>query len=603
MYDDIRNEQPMPFWCINPVADNYSKKYIWGGVNLNSIKLFFKLCNMRIYINGFVDNELAGMTIYHKRIYKPDNIITEDSILFFSDMEKRIDIPIGIEVCYNPIVLNPRVSLFKSYIYGAGEMGKRLLNYLNKNNIEVKGFIDSDVKKVNTEVLGVKVYEKNILKYLDQEATVIEAGKFYVEMDTIVRGLNDKVNRCFCTELPLRDEVIWIDDREPFHGAFFLDNINENKKIYLCGNNVNILETYYDVFKLLDFENICIANWAESINDSDADNLCCIEDALLEENCLIVYCCKTIDMEELKKLNNLGLERGKDFCDIKCDIWEGIYGKQMLDLNLAHTRSVSGKVPGIAVFGNNYVEDYKIAILGGSTSTSGYYRFKSWPEFLYEKFCRDSVTIFNGAIESYTSAQELIKLMRDIIWLKPDLVIVYDGNNDVVRDDSFNIFEIPFMKTLIEHAIERHKTINKTTEEDVFCGMSPLADCIEVWLKNIEYMHAVCEINDIKFVSFMQPNLLSKTRLSNREQVLTKKIEMSLLRGGEEINIKKQVEQFREQASDICHSHKYIFDLSHVFDTEDVYMDHCHIFEAGNRIIADEIYKVVCEVIGEPFVK
>lgn len=591
MGGSIANEQAVSLWCANPIIGNDSKKYI-SGICEDSLKLFFRLCNMRIYVDGFVDDDLNGMTIYHKKIYKMEEIIGCNHILLLPSGKKE-ELPAGITACDQPIVINPAVCGCDVYIYGAGGMGKWLLKYLNEHKIAVHGFIDSDPGKQNTSIEGIRVYETEFLKSLDQKAAVIEAGKYYQEMDLLIRKMNRRIGRYFCTDFLLRSNAVWIDNNEVFDGAKRLDDF-EDKNVYLCGRNADLVNQYFEIFKLLDFENVCMAKWAE--NMSEGGEACCIEDLLLEENVIIVFCCREIDDENLNKLYALGLKRGKDFCDIKCDIWEKISGRQMLDVNLAHTRDMSGAFPGIAVLGNNKEDDYKIAILGGSTSTSGYYRFKSWPEFLYENYEGEAVTIWNGAVESYTSAQELIKLIRDIIWLKPDLVIVYDGNNDVVRSDSYNIFEIPYMKTIMEYAGRRPDQPEENSQNHIFCGILPPVNCIEVWLKNIEYMHAVCEVNHIKFLSFMQPVFLSKPQLiSKREVLLDKKLDLSL--SGFRKEITQQSGQFRELAENICRSHKYIFDLSHVLDTEDVYMDHCHVYEAGNKIIAREIYRTIkkCE--------
>ena len=51
---------------------------------------------------------------------------------------------------------------------------------------------------------------------------------------------------------------------------------------------------------------------------------------------------------------------------------------------------------------------------------------------------------------------------------------------------------------------------------------------------------------------------------------------------------------FREYIREKTDLPDYIYDLSHIFDWEtDVYMDICHVWEKGNRIIAKEIAKVV----------
>lgn len=592
MGGDCKETQPRPFWVINPIILKYSKKYILG-TNHNSIELFFWLCNMRIYIDGFVDRNLSGTTIYNKKIYQLEQISAGDSIILTQDI--NVPLSLAAAICYDPIIINPEINKTDVYIYGAGMVGKKLLAYLNAHGIEVRGFMDSDQTKTSFDVMGKRIYGREFLISLDPEAAVIEAGKYYQEIDSIICGLNKAVHRYFCKSMNEEYvDAIWVDDNISFDGVKFIDGDFCKKKIYLCGKNHALAVKYLEIFKLLDIEDIHIAKWAETVAGQE---VCCIEDALLEENAVIVFC-ETINKDDLKRLHELGLERGKDFCEIRCNIWEKCQGIQMLDINLAFTREMSGEYPGLAVFGANRRDDYKIAILGGSTATSGYYRFKSWPEILYERYCGDNMTVINGAVESYTSAQELIKLMRDIVCLKPDLVLVYDGNNDVIRDESRSIFEIPYMKTIMEYASGKVEIKeNENGSRKLFCGVSPAENAVEAWLHNIEYMHAICEQDKIKFVSFMQPMLFSKTVMSSkREEVVKKKWSFLFSRcNGDKMELQTRV--FREKASEICRTHDYIYDLSHIFDGEDVYIDHCHVFEHGNEIIAREIYNIIKELM------
>lgn len=513
---DCKGTQSRPFWVINPIILKYSRKYILG-TNQNSIELFFRFCNMHVYIDGFVDGNLAGTTLYNKKIYQLEQITVGDSIVLIPDT--NISFSSTIAICDEPIIINPEINKLDIYIYGAGMVGKKLLKYLNAHGIEVRGFMDSDQTKTNFDVMGKRIYGSELLKTLDSETAVIEAGKYYQEIDSTICRLNKAVHRYFCENMNEKyADAIWIDDNISFEGVIFFDGEFCKKKILLCGQDHDLTVKYLEVFRLLDIEDIHIAKWAETVASQE---VCCIEDALLEENAIIVFC-EPINKKNLKRLHELGLERGKDFCEIRCNIWEKCQGVQMLDINLAFTREMSGDYPGMAVFGANRRGDYKIAILGGSTATSGYYRFKSWPEILHEKYCKDNVTVINGAVESYTSAQELIKLMRDIVCLKPDLVIVYDGNNDVIRDESRSIFEIPYMKTIMEYANGKME-ISENESHKLFCGVPPAENAVEAWLRNIEYMHAICEQDKIKFVSFMQPILFSKIGISSKREKVVKK--------------------------------------------------------------------------------
>lgn len=584
MESDCKYVQPEPIWVINPMVLKYSKRYILG-LDHAAIRLFFRLCSMRIYVDGFIDDSLEGMTIYNKKIYKMEDISDCDSVLLVSAITEEHQLTIA--VCDKPVIINPKIINSEVYIYGAGYIGRNVLECLCEIGVNVKGFIDSDNTKMNSTILDKVVYKRDIIESMNKGVSIIEAGKYYREIDSIVYELNKTVHRFFCSsKYEGFENAIWVDSNVLFEGVIFFDEEFCKKKIYLCGEDYDLVYKYWEIFKILDFKDVQIAKWAYEVSDQ---NVCCIEDTLLENNCIVVFC-EPISNENLERLYDLGLQRGKDFCDIRCNIWEKYQGIQMLDTNLAYTREMSGSYPGVAVFGNNRKEDYKIAILGGSTSTSGYYWFKSWPEILYEKYCGNNVTVINGAVEGYTSAQELMKLMRDIVGLKPDLVIVYDGNNDVTREETLNIFEIAYMKTIMEHA--SNKLDMQERKHNLFCGIPPREDVVDIWLKNIEYMSAVCKLNNINFIAFMQPMLFTKTEMcSKREEIVKRKWDFSLSIYGEKTT--SQMREFRKRAPVICRMHDYIYDLSNIFDDKDVYMDHCHVFENGNEIIADEIYKVI----------
>ena len=106
-------------------------------------------------------------------------------------------------ICYDPIIINPEINKTDVYIYGAGMVGKKLLAYLNAHGIEVRGFMDSDQTKTSFDVMGKRIYGREFLISLDPEAAVIEAGKYYQEIDSIICGLKKGVHRYFCMSMNL----------------------------------------------------------------------------------------------------------------------------------------------------------------------------------------------------------------------------------------------------------------------------------------------------------------------------------------------------------------------------------------------------------------
>lgn len=57
---------------------------------------------------------------------------------------------------------------------------------------------------------------------------------------------------------------------------------------------------------------------------------------------------------------------------------------------------------------------------------------------------------------------------------------------------------------------------------------------------------------------------------------------------------------FRKYMKRVTQVPDFMYDLSHIFDDKtDIYMDICHVCELGNRIIAQEIAKVIMPVLKE----
>ncbi|MFJ5767805.1 LicD family protein [Lysinibacillus sp. NPDC093210] len=68
----------------------------------------------------------------------------------------------------------------KVFIFGASMGGQNYLTQ-SKENIEVLGFIDNDVKKQGTEILGYKVFSPNVLKDYGEKFDYIVVTSMYIE--------------------------------------------------------------------------------------------------------------------------------------------------------------------------------------------------------------------------------------------------------------------------------------------------------------------------------------------------------------------------------------------------------------------------------------
>lgn len=596
----------MSVWGINPMVFEYEKRYVYG-TDLESSKIFFKLLSKRVRIDGFIDEELKGGRIWNQPVYGIQELDDEKALLILpkgKNIGERKQ-----SVCEDVIISFPKYcGVNVLYIYGAGNVGKLLMNELTKEGIQVKGFIDSDSVKVGKTFCGKEIYGKEIIQNLTANDTIVEAGRFCEEIDAAINEVRDDI-KCFYWKYEKEYELwdgnsVVIDSEKgitiPARNIFLISNLPCERKIMLWGTDGELLYKYYEVFQLLGFKDICIVS--DSGKDIKGINKFSSIEEVLYESSFWILICEPFTTWHAEKLQKLGLEYGRDYAPIDDSqvIRKVKDKKQILDINLGYTVKMNFKYPGFYMFGDYAEDDYKIVILGGSTSEAHNYWFKSWPEIFYEKYCGKKISILDGAVSGYNSAFELIKLIRDAVYLKPDMLIVYDGVNDINRFENkkTNLYNFMYLRSILYmlsgkeirggHLLEL-KQIGDDVE--IWGGIeNPNGKVADEWLMNINCMKAIADMHSIKFYSFIQPMLFSKKKPVSLH-------EASVMRMNEiawEGNLyQEQCMLFRQEAKKIAEKYEHIYDLSHIFDQDDVYIDDCHVYEYGNTIVAREIYEVV----------
>ena len=204
------------------------------------------------------------------------------------------------------------------------------------------------------------------------------------------------------------------------------------------------------------------------------------------------------------------------------------------------------------------------------------------------------MTVYNAGVSGYTSAQELIKMIRDVLLLKPNMIIVYDGYNDTSEINACpgKYFEFSYLKKALDYA-QKHinhdlEFLSDENDETEYNTFLPVIDNFENWLKNIEIMHAIAVDQGIEFRSFLQPMLSSKKNLTKEEKGIL--FEVEYFSGLKKTSLMGK--EFRRRIAAILMSHEYICDLSDIFDNiPNMYIDICHVREGANEIIAEKILR------------
>lgn len=223
----------------------------------------------------------------------------------------------------------------------------------------------------------------------------------------------------------------------------------------------------------------------------------------------------------------------------------------------------------------------KILILGGSCADPFYGNMKSWPEYLFEKLdaMEISCKVMACGMASYDSFQELKKLIRDGVLLEPDIVISYSGFNEGRYCDPDHPFSLKGDRSIAEYIVRKGIAVHDTGIGKQFplnkISMGPEDERPHFyrWLTNERMMRGICEELGISFLAVLQP----------ATEVWMKKLPLY-----------RDAAVFFKEHDD----QNWLFDLTGIFDEmQDIFIDGCHVYEEGNRRIAQTLLGEVLKLI------
>ena len=581
---------------LNPLFYTNLDKYIWINDSFEAHRaaqrLFDYLFKRKIYIKGFATKaeSMIGLKMFNKMIIDISVLDKDNTVVFYDAYFGENDFHISDNVCCARVV-NQELDRDEAVIWGSGVTGERLFKILKEHEIKVKYFIDSDEKQQCMIKCGVPVYGPEWLKGEKENVLIIEAMENWETLDEKICGRyinrfyfkleSDKINQKINSEIDgVKKELFSLNN---FHMFTYV----QGKKCYIYGCT-SIEKEMIEYMELLDFNFIGFLVDDRECNIEEKYQVKYVEEVLYEEDCYIWV----IDKEKVKKLDELGFRYFEDY--ICCGYLQDITAvrKNVLDVNLGYSYVSQSKYPGFAVYGSEKKENYKIVTLGGSTTDDSLYPFKSWTQLLYEKLEGRNMTVYNGGVGGYVSGQELLKLIRDVLRLEPDMVIVYDGFNDAEMSSQYP-FMFNYLDKIFEYAGSHIETDTyiEDTNEAICRGIISKRDKFENWLSNIRTMYAITKERNISFFSFCQPVLCSKIGKS----VAEKNMLLSMMSSKAANRIEESFRNYMRQMDNIP---DYMYDLSYIFDNEtDIYMDECHVWEKGNHIIAQEIKKIILPAI------
>jgi hypothetical protein len=236
----------------------------------------------------------------------------------------------------------------------------------------------------------------------------------------------------------------------------------------------------------------------------------------------------------------------------------------------------------------------KILITGGSTSDIATHP-TNWPQKLHDLFLKNHInaTIYVGAIAGYSSGQELLKLIRDGISLKPDIHLSYSGVNDADDGGYISNYEQDFYKTAYRQSVTGTILPNtmllvKKIFQLGYYGLSIQVNepiqAFDFWKQNMAAMDGIAWKNGYKFIGILQPVLGGGNYL---DQKLEENYKWRV----------KLYEGYFSKARKYVPCDSSLYDFTNIFDTAKgkVYVDDCHLTDPYQIVLATNIFNLLSD--------
>ncbi len=263
--------------------------------------------------------------------------------------------------------------------------------------------------------------------------------------------------------------------------------------------------------------------------------------------------------------------------------------------------------PAFQVFGAGEGEGVlRIVALGGSTTDP--YNQGHWSGALSELLVNEGIParIYNGGVGSYSTNQEVIKLIRDALALNPHVVISVDGVNDLGLVKSITPFT-PMVnhpqQSIMEYVVgsasqslflpnlARLLGSGEKILRPPHWGHPNEMKAEEVWEKHLRVMNAVSAEFGIRYMAVLQPIMgFGSYDPSPREEEMWEERKQRLR--PDETPYHVALTRYYEAAQVRCHQIPYCADLTGIYAGKtDLYNDPRHPNPEGYRLLGEAIFK------------
>ncbi|MBD5521748.1 MAG: SGNH/GDSL hydrolase family protein [Lachnospiraceae bacterium] len=561
------------------LSKEYQDKNIYlYGINRDSVNVFTDLAYRGINVSGFVDpsGRYVGSDFMNRPIVSGNTLFGNKDIIIIHSCKSKAEIQGEFpetKVFYSNEILDVDYELKdkRVLLYGIGERGEEVYQLLCQRGIAIEAVYVTEKKQDTWNGLEVHAIEE--LRE-DSKTAIIIAAK----VNRYQEEMLGKIEKCRLVKYI--DEFLpefWSEQGDLFqviHKA-----CTEGKEIWLYGNDNEDSQLIENILGKYDIS-VCGKVYEEEIEEKGIKN---------------IY---ELAYEDVKNIMVIIAERNRQKSQNVCEIldqmgfsmedhnYTAIYSKAsefknqmkiLTDCLVGHVEIGNGRQQGYEVYGNNQETDLKILILGGSTSTDGHYRPLSWPYRFYKMLNNAgySVTVYNGSACGYDIVQELLRLLRDGPYLKPDYIISMSGVNNIAQKGRTNnqFCVTTFIDWINALAPGKEYESGVHSEEPLY----------DFWYRNTKIMKMISEFYGAKFYSFLQPSNIAKPATTLFETTMHEKRDMLE-------NTRIYREKAQNEMSDI------FINLIDRFDAEKgMYIDYCHYSNKGNEMLADIVFQYIQE--------
>ena len=528
--------------------------YLWD-IGMHAMQLFYSAAIRGIDFRGIVTNDARfwGDTILHRPIISTEDFRQKsNAVLLASDKigpgTEDLLRQVGRYCRWTDAVeMNPELRDTSLSVVGTDSSVWECVQRLDGLNATVASFLSLSAKHAQ-RILNVPVLDPPAFLQTGIDRLLFPEHALHFDMSGI-----DRIREAGFTGTVYLSDIMPEEEKWSVDFWVMLDDaMKTGKRILFCCEDpwsLQLFRRFFDTYGIPVSREVSF----EGSTGDGTDDLWSLADEDPEHSVLLIHAFSTARRYEIADAASaLGYSLGAhSYAATNIILLKGppfLFYEHDEKLGVSIDYSVIGGLPGWAVYGDAATAEHRIMVLGGSTSSEGLYP-ESWVSKLYKKLLSEGrrVVIYNGAHPSNGVFHELNRLIRDVRYLKPDIVISMSGYNDMGQ--SRNKFE----------------ALRKETPFDY-------------WRRMQGYMKQIAESEGAVFYAVLQPVNRSPENRSLYE----------LLRYHSQSHRTCREFAERRRSDDFYHDLYTLF-----LHRPEMLIDCCHYSEQGNSELSEQIYQII----------